>query len=102
MIFIDFMLHFHDLNRYSIENTWVTLKDFRFAILLAEVKIILLCLFKVMFLYTNTCIHAFEPVFKPLVEIFFSETFHLFLDISMNIINVLEIFSTKLFFNFWK
>ena len=55
-----------------------------------------------MSLYTNALIHSFKPLFIALVEIFFSETVHLFLDSSMKLINVLEIFSTKLFFNFWK
>ena len=82
--------------------TWITLKVIRFAILLAQVKIILLYLFKVISLYTNALIHSFEPLFIALVEISFSETFHLFLDSSMKFINVLEIFSTKLFINFWK
>ena len=37
--------------------------------LLAQVKLIPLCLFEVMSLYTNAPIHSFEPVFKALVEI---------------------------------
>ena len=78
-------------NNKKILTTWVTLKVFRFAILLAPIKIILLRLFKVMSVYTNALIYSFERVFKTLVEIFFSETFHSFLDSSVNFIVVLKI-----------
>ena len=69
------------------------LEIFGFEMLLAQVKIIILFLFKVMSLYTNALIHSFEPVFKPLIEIFFSETFHLFLNSNMKFSNVLKIFA---------
>ena len=39
----------------------VSLKAFRFAILLAQVKT---CLFEVMSLYSNALIYSWEPVFK--------------------------------------
>ena len=55
-----------------------------------------------MSLYTNALIHSFKPLFIALVEIFFSETPHLFLYSSMKLVNVLETFSRKLFFNLWK
>ena len=101
----------HSTNNYygdysSVSHTLLFLiyvshsESFIFAILLAQVKIILLYLFKVMFLYTNALIHSFESVFNALVEIFFLETFHFLLDSSIKFINVLESFSTKLFFNF--
>ena len=85
------------------DDTWVTVKLFRSTILLAQVKIILLCLFKVMSLHIDALIHSFKPVFKALVEIFFSETFHSFLDSSMKFIHVLEIFprSCSLIFGKW-
>ena len=84
----------------SLRNTWVTLKAFRFPILLAQVKTIPLRLFKLMFLYTNALTHPFEIVFKALVEIFFSETIQLFLNNSMKFINVLEIFPRSCTFIF--
>ncbi len=81
--------------------TWVTLKVSGFAILVAQFETILLSLFEVMSFYTNAHIHSFEPLFIALVEIFFLKAVHLLLDSIMKFINVLEIFATKLFFNFF-
>ena len=83
-----------------LATTWVMLKVLRFAILIAQFKIISLYLFKVMSLCTNALIHSCEPLFIALVEIFFSKTVHLLLNSRMKFINVLEIFAAKLFLNF--
>ena len=53
-----------------------------------------------MSLNTNAHIHSFEPLFITLIEIFFLKAVHLLLDSIMKLINVLEIFAAKLFFNF--
>ena len=68
--------------------------------MLAQFQRILLYLLKVTALYTNAHIHSFELLFITLVEIFFLKAVHLLLDSIMKFINVLEIFATKLFFNF--
>ncbi len=55
-----------------------------------------------MSLHTNARIHSFKSLFIALVEIFFSKIVHVLLDSSMKLINILEVFATKLFFDFWK